>query len=46
MTNCWYCGENMVWQSDIDVPESGIVTYLNCPNCDAMAEFSKENDEK
>lgn len=45
MTQCYYCGAEMIWQSDIDVPECGVVTYLNCPNCNAMAEFSMGEEE-
>ena len=50
MTNCWFCGEEMIWQSDFNYDEihgegEGIVAYLHCPNCNAMAEFSLRDDE-
>ena len=51
MTNCWFCGTEMIWQSDFNFEDygyegEGIVAVLHCPNCNAMAEFmSGEEDE-
>ena len=50
MTDCWFCGHEMIWQSDFNYDEvhgegEGIVTYLSCPNCEAMAEFSLRDDD-
>ena len=43
--NCWYCGEEMIWDLDFDYDKvyekgKGIVTFLHCSNCGAIAEFS------
>ena len=45
MTHCWFCGHDMVWQSDYSFDElgyedDGVVAMLSCPSCGAMAEFS------
>ena len=50
-TNCWFCGTPMIWQSDFNYDEvygegEGVVSFLMCPNCKAMAEFSLRNDEE
>lgn len=46
MTNCWFCGSKMIWQSDFDfedygIGSDGVVSVLMCSNdeCGAMAEF-------
>ncbi|MDC4245640.1 hypothetical protein [Clostridium perfringens] len=43
--DCWYCGCELVWQSDFSYDEvydegKGIVTYLKCVNCGANVEYS------
>lgn len=50
--NCWYCGCELVWQSDFNYDEvygegEGIVTYLKCSNkkCNTEVEFSKREDK-
>lgn len=50
MTECWFCGCEMIWQSDFNYDEihgegEGIVAYLHCPDCGAMAEFSQRTDD-
>ena len=45
MTHCWFCGHDMIWQSDYSFDElgyedDGVVAMLSCPSCGAMAEFS------
>lgn len=50
MTNCWYCDHEMIWNSDFNYDEvyaegEGIVSFLSCPNCGAVAEFSRRDDE-
>jgi len=50
MNNCWYCGGKLIWQSDFNYDEvygegEGIVSYLNCSECNAMVEYSKREDE-
>ena len=47
---CWYCGEDMIWESDFNYDEvygegDGIVTYLHCPSCGADCKFSRRDDE-
>ena len=51
MTNCWFCGAEMRWNSDFNYDEvydegEGIVAMLTCPNCKAEAEFSLRTDEQ
>lgn len=51
MTNCWYCGGELLWQSDFNYDEvylegEGIVTYLVCTNCGADVEFSLRTDNQ
>ena len=51
MTNCWFCGTEMIWGADFN-PEDygyegeGIVTTLSCPNCNANAEFVQIFEEE
>ena len=55
MTNCWFCGHEMIWGADFSFEdygreEDGIVATLSCPNCPTTAEFSLsledgENDD-
>jgi len=49
-TKCWFCGENMVWNSDFNFEDygyegEGIVVELICPNCEATAEFKSKIEE-
>lgn len=51
MSRCWYCGGELIWQSDFEYsdvyPEGeGIVTYLTCSNCGAEVEYSLRTDEE
>ena len=44
MTNCWFCGAEMIWGGDHDfeaygLDGEGIVANLSCPKCEAYAEF-------
>lgn len=50
MTHCWFCGAEMIWQSDFSFEDygiegDGIVAVLCCPNCDAQAEFFSKGDD-
>lgn len=50
-TNCWFCGHEMIWNSDFDFEDYGIegegfVTTLSCPNCKATAEFYSKIKEE
>lgn len=50
-SRCWYCGGELIWQSDFEYsdvyPEGkGIVTYLTCSNCGAEVEYSLRIDEE
>lgn len=50
-SRCWYCGGELIWQSDFEYsdvyPEGkGIVTYLLCSNCGAEVEYSLRIDEE
>lgn len=49
MTTYWYCGTEMIWQSDFNYDEiygegEGIVSILTCPKCNAEAQFSIRDD--
>lgn len=51
MCTCWYCGGELIWQSDFEYsdvyPEGeGIVTYLTCSNCGAEVEYSLRTDNE
>lgn len=51
MTNCWFCGAEMIWGSDFDFSDfgyegDGIVAVLSCPCCGATAEFMSGSDEE
>lgn len=51
MTNCWFCGHEMIWNSDFSYEDygyegEGTIAVLNCPNCNATAEFSVRDDEE
>lgn len=51
MTNCWFCGTEMYWQSDYNYDEihgegEGIVALLYCPNCGTDAMFSLRTDDE
>ena len=50
MTKCWFCGEEMIWNSDFDFSDfgyegEGVVAILTCPGCGAHAEFSTEPED-
>jgi len=49
-TYCWFCGHEMIWGNDFDFEDygldgDGIVSILNCPNCEATAEFYSKIEE-
>jgi len=49
-TACWYCGGELIWQSDFNYDEvhgegEGIVSYLGCSGCGAEVQYSKREDE-
>lgn len=53
MSQCWYCGSKLIWNSDFNYDEiygegEGIVTYLVCSNedCRAQVEYSLRTDEE
>lgn len=51
MSKCWYCGADLMWQSDFNYDEvygegEGIVTYLICPGCGAEVEYSLREDDE
>ena len=44
MTQCWFCGHQMIWGSDTSFDDlgmegDGIVAFLSCSSCSAIAEF-------
>ena len=52
MSQCWYCGSKLIWNSDFNYDEvygegEGIVSYLTCSSedCGAQVEFSLRTDE-
>lgn len=50
MTNCWFCGAEMIWGGDnsfedFGLPGEGVVANLSCPNCNATAEYFTEVKE-
>lgn len=52
MTNCWFCGSKMNWNSDFDFEDygiegDGVVACLQCTNedCGASAEFYTKINE-
>ena len=57
MTNCWFCGSQMIWKNNIPFKDygyfgadygfsgEGIVAVLTCPNCHCTAEFSTAIEE-
>ena len=51
LTDCWYCGTKLVWDSDFNYDEvfgegEGIVTMLHCPECGAEVQFSLRDDDE
>lgn len=51
MTNCWFCGKELVWDFDANYDEvhgegEGVVAFLHCPSCGAICEFSIRDDEE
>lgn len=50
MTNCWFCGNEMIWGCDFSYEDfcmdgDGIVATLSCSHCNATAEFYQPFDE-
>ena len=50
MTNCWFCGDEMIWGGDASFEDygldgEGIVANLSCPGCGTFAEFYHRSDE-
>lgn len=48
MSKCWYCGGELIWESDFPLDEvygedagEGIVTYLHCSECNAQVMYEK-----
>lgn len=40
---CWFCGHELIWQSDFDFEDygyegEGIVAVLSCSHCNAYVE--------
>ena len=51
MTNCWFCGSDMIWGGDFDfedygMEDEGIVSNLSCPNCPTSVEVYYNIDEE
>ena len=49
-TTCWYCGGELIWQSDFNYDDvhgegEGIVSQLKCSGCHAEVQYSKREDE-
>jgi transcription elongation factor Elf1 len=50
IVTCWFCGGELVWQSDFcktdyGYEEEGIVAELECSNCGAYATFVTKDEE-
>lgn len=52
MTNCWFCGSKMIWNSDFSFEDygyegEGVVAVLSCSNedCGVNAEFKSKLEE-
>ena len=48
MTNCYFCNSEMIWggdftREDYGMEGEGLVVNLSCPNCQAYAEFTQED---
>ena len=51
MTDCWFCGGELVWDSDANYDEVfgegvGVVAFLHCNNCGASAWFIQQEEEE
>tara|TARA_R100000995_G_scaffold84504_1_gene63389 strand:- start:1033 stop:1242 length:210 start_codon:yes stop_codon:yes gene_type:complete len=47
---CWWCGGKLIWQSDFDKEDvygegKGLVTYLQCSECNASVEYISQEEE-
>ncbi len=42
---CWWCGGQLVWQAD-HIIENAIITHLQCYDCKAFVEYTKEEEEE
>ena len=51
-TYCWFCGHEMIWDSDFtgeDVgtgDETQVAAVLHCPNCEAEAIFTSAHEDE
>lgn len=50
MTQCWFCGTEMIWGGDHSFEDygmegDGIVANLSCPGCGATAEYYTKQEE-
>ena len=51
MTECWYCGGDVVWDNDFSASDvygdgvEGIVTYLHCAECGARITYEQIEEE-
>ena len=50
MTNCWFCGTEMICGGDFsfkdyEIDGEGIIVNLSCPSCGASAEFMTKTEE-
>lgn len=48
---CWYCGGNLIWDSDFNYDEvfgegEGVVSFLHCGECGAEVQYSLRIDEE
>lgn len=48
---CWFCGGEMMWQSDYDFEDyeidgNGYIAVLTCSECNAFAEFYTGGEEE
>lgn len=51
MRNCWYCGGELIWQSDYSLEDlygegDGIATVLECSVCHAHVEYTLNNERE
>lgn len=51
MSDCWYCGNDLCWDSDFNLDEVtgdpedvGIATFLHCPVCGAEVQYMLRED--
>lgn len=48
---CWYCGGNLIWDSDFNYDEvfgegKGVISFLHCSECGAEVQYSLRTDEE